>query len=107
VQKHTPYDWAAVTDHAEYLGVMPLLLDPNSPLQDTEIGKLVVTDLVHARSEPGRAARFLPRIAGKAAALGISYRNPSTAELIRVLPGIERGGGLPPHFLLGIELRRA
>ena len=23
VQKRTPYDWAAVTDHAEYLGMMP------------------------------------------------------------------------------------
>ncbi len=41
IQKRTPYDWAAVTDHAEYLGVMPLLLDPDSPLQDTEIGKLI------------------------------------------------------------------
>ena len=41
IQKRTPYDWAAVTDHAEYLGMMPLLLDPNSPLQKTEIGKLV------------------------------------------------------------------
>ena len=43
VQKRTPYDWAAVTDHAEYLGMMPLLLDPNSPLQDTEIGKLIAS----------------------------------------------------------------
>ncbi|MCP4895915.1 MAG: DUF3604 domain-containing protein, partial [bacterium] len=41
IQKRTPYDWAAVTDHAEYLGMMPLLLDPNSPLQKTEIGKLI------------------------------------------------------------------
>jgi len=23
IQKRTPYDWAAVTDHAEYLGMMP------------------------------------------------------------------------------------
>jgi hypothetical protein len=43
VQKRTPYDWAAVTDHAEYLGMMPLLLDPTSPLQDTEIGKLIAS----------------------------------------------------------------
>ena len=43
VQKRTPYDWAAVTDHAEYMGVMPLLLDPTSPLQDTEIGKLIAS----------------------------------------------------------------
>ena len=41
IQKRTPYDWAAVTDHAEYLGMMPLLLDPKSPLQKTEIGKLM------------------------------------------------------------------
>ena len=43
IQKKTPYDWAAVTDHSEYLGMMPLLLDPNSPLQDTEIGKLIAS----------------------------------------------------------------
>ena len=43
VKKRTPYDWAAVTDHAEYLGMMPLLLDPTSPLQDTEIGKLIAS----------------------------------------------------------------
>jgi hypothetical protein len=41
IQKRTPYDFAAVTDHSEYLGMMPLLLDPNSPLQETEIGKLI------------------------------------------------------------------
>ena len=41
IQKKTPYDWAAVTDHAEYMGMMPLLLDPNSPLQQTEIGQLI------------------------------------------------------------------
>ena len=41
IQKRTPYDWAAVTDHAEYLGMMPLLLDPKGPLSDTEIGKLI------------------------------------------------------------------
>jgi hypothetical protein len=43
IQKKTPYDWAAVTDHSEYLGMMPLLLDPNSPLQKTEIGKLIAS----------------------------------------------------------------
>ena len=41
IKKRTPYDWAAVTDHSEYLGMMPLLLDPKSPLQKTEIGKLI------------------------------------------------------------------
>ena len=41
IQERTPYDWAAVTDHSEYLSIMPLLLDPNSPLQKTEIGQLI------------------------------------------------------------------
>ncbi|MGI9316711.1 MAG: DUF3604 domain-containing protein [bacterium] len=41
VQKSTPYDWAAVTDHAVYLGVMQLLLDPKGPLSDTPIGKQI------------------------------------------------------------------
>ena len=35
VQKKTPYDWCAVTDHAEYLGIMPLLLEKDNPLKDT------------------------------------------------------------------------
>jgi hypothetical protein len=45
VQKKTPYDWAAVTDHAEYLGVMPQLTDPKSDLsqklKDNEIVKMI------------------------------------------------------------------
>jgi len=43
VQKGTPYDWCAVTDHAEYLGIMPMLLEKNNPLKDTEIGKDIAT----------------------------------------------------------------
>jgi hypothetical protein len=41
IQKATPYDWCAITDHSEYLGMMPLLLDPDSVLRDTPIGKLM------------------------------------------------------------------
>ena len=40
-QKSTPYDWCALTDHAEYMGVMPLLLKKDNPLADTEIGRLI------------------------------------------------------------------
>ena len=32
VQKITPYDWAAVTDHAEYFGVFPQFADPKSEI---------------------------------------------------------------------------
>ena len=41
VQKSTPYDWGAVTDHAVYLGVMPMLLDPDSPMTNTPIGEMM------------------------------------------------------------------
>ncbi len=43
VQKQTPYDWCAVTDHAEYLGIMPMLLEKNNPMQDTPIGKMIAS----------------------------------------------------------------
>ena len=41
VQKSTPYDWAAVTDHAVYLGQMSMLLDPDGPMKDTPVGKMM------------------------------------------------------------------
>ena len=47
VQKKTPYDWCAVTDHAEYFGVLPQLSDPKSDLmtkhKDNEIIKLILS----------------------------------------------------------------
>ena len=47
VQKKTPYDWCAVTDHAEYLGVFPQLTDPKSELaqklKDNEMVKMMMS----------------------------------------------------------------
>jgi hypothetical protein len=42
VQKKTPYDWCVLTDHAEYLGVMPQLTDPNSDLNKALVGNKIV-----------------------------------------------------------------
>jgi len=39
MQRRTPYDWTAVTDHAEYLGILGTLSDPKSPLKDDPIVK--------------------------------------------------------------------
>jgi len=39
IKKLTPYDFIAITDHAEYFGVMPSLIDKQSPLYNTELGK--------------------------------------------------------------------
>ena len=43
VQKKTPYDWCAVTDHAEYLGIMPLIVEKGNPMQKTPIGKEILS----------------------------------------------------------------
>jgi hypothetical protein len=47
VQKKTPYDWCAITDHAEYFGVMPQLSNLKSDLvtknKNNEIIKLLLS----------------------------------------------------------------
>jgi hypothetical protein len=39
IKKSTPYDWFAITDHAEYFGVMPRLIEPKDPLSNTPLAK--------------------------------------------------------------------
>ena len=41
VQKKTPYDWCAVTDHAVMMGLMPMTFDKSSPLYKTKVGELI------------------------------------------------------------------
>jgi len=41
VQKKTPYDWCAVTDHAVMMGLLPMALDTSSPLYKTKVAELV------------------------------------------------------------------
>ena len=47
VQKRTPYDWVAVTDHAEYMGVFPQFENPKSELmqkaKDNPIVKMILS----------------------------------------------------------------
>ena len=54
VQKATPYDWCAVTDHAEYLGIMPLIVEKGNPMQKTPIGKEILS------GDPKKGADGLP-----------------------------------------------
>ena len=44
IKKSTPLDFVGITDHAEYFGVMPSLIDPNSPLSKTDLAKSFGTD---------------------------------------------------------------
>jgi len=39
IKKSTPYDFVALTDHSEYFGVMPRLIDPNDPLSKTDFAR--------------------------------------------------------------------
>ena len=39
IKKSMPYDFIGITDHAEYFGVMPSLIDQNSSLYETELAK--------------------------------------------------------------------
>ena len=43
-QRKVPLDFLAVTDHAEYLGALPMTADPNSPLSKTEWAKVNADD---------------------------------------------------------------
>ncbi len=69
-KKKTPYDWCAITDHAEYMGIMPLLLEKDSPLKDTEIGKMIAS----GDSAQGEAA-FQQIITSAAINIPIDYMN--------------------------------
>jgi hypothetical protein len=39
MKRRTPYDFVAITDHAQYFGVFQLMADPSNPLSQTEFGK--------------------------------------------------------------------
>lgn len=40
IKRGTPYDFMAITDHAEYFGVMPRMIDTNDPLSKGDPGFL-------------------------------------------------------------------
>jgi len=39
IKKKTPYDFVGITDHSEYFGVMPALIDPKNPLSKSAFAK--------------------------------------------------------------------
>jgi hypothetical protein len=42
IKKRTPYDFVAITDHAEYFGVLKEFGNPDSPLSKSDFAKLIV-----------------------------------------------------------------
>lgn len=51
MKRRTPYDFVAITDHAEYYGVLKDLTKPNNPLGDTPVAQ----QLMKARTDPNAA----------------------------------------------------
>ena len=48
MKRRTPYDFVAITDHAEYFGVLKDLVDPASPLSKSDFAKqLACEHVVH------------------------------------------------------------
>jgi hypothetical protein len=42
IRKSTPYDFVALTDHAEYLGVFPSFSDPNNPVSKSKAAQMFI-----------------------------------------------------------------
>ncbi len=58
MKKSTPYDFVGITDHAEYFGVMPLLIDPKNPLSKTDFAKNLADPKVKA-NDPKSAVNVI------------------------------------------------
>jgi hypothetical protein len=43
IKRGTPYDFMAITDHAEYFAVMPRMIDPKDPLSKSKLAKRLQT----------------------------------------------------------------
>ena len=65
VQKQTPYDWCAVTDHAEYFGVMPQLSDKNSNLVSKNKNDPIIKLLLSG--DPKKGDQAFAQMAGQLA----------------------------------------
>jgi hypothetical protein len=74
MQRRTPYDFVAITDHAEYYGVLKDLVDPKNPLSKSEFAK----GLANIRTDPASATPYLVQL--------INSLNTSSAMLEYVTP---------------------
>ena len=56
VQKKTPYDWVAITDHAEFMGVFPQLSDPSSALMKKGKDDPIIKKILSGDPKQGQEA---------------------------------------------------
>jgi hypothetical protein len=83
IRRSWPLDFTAVTDHAEYMGVLNQLDDPTSALSQTELGKRILKKPKFAYSEIRRALTspaLVSELNAKAATSDIWKREMSDAN---------------------------
>jgi hypothetical protein len=61
MKKSTPYDFVAITDHAEYFGVMPRLIDQKDPLAKSDFAKKLQNPGKGAMTDPDSAISTILR----------------------------------------------
>ena len=60
MKRRTPYDFVAITDHAEYYGVLKDLVNPDSPLSKSKLAQ----QLAQARTNPAAAKAAVGQLIG-------------------------------------------
>jgi len=60
IQRRTPYDFVAITDHSEYFGVLKDLADPNSPLSKSDFAKGFTQGL----KDPSKGGEYVSQLIG-------------------------------------------
>ena len=61
IQRRTPYDFVAITDHSEYYGVLKDLVNPDSPLSQTDFAKGFAQGM---KDPTGGGAKYVSELIG-------------------------------------------
>jgi hypothetical protein len=81
LQRKRPYDWTAVTDHAEYMSIMEAVDDPKSPLQKDPV-------VVALKTNDPEKMDFAFKTLAQAFIGGVHYKPFNDMKLL--MPGWER-----------------
>ncbi len=60
IKRGTPYDFVAITDHSEYYGVLKDLVDPSSPLSQSEFAKGFASGI----ADPSKGGQYVSQLIG-------------------------------------------
>jgi hypothetical protein len=60
IQRGTPYDFVAITDHSEYYGVLKDLVDPSSPLSQSDFAKGFAAGI----KDPSKGGQYVSQLIG-------------------------------------------